>query len=112
MMRGMYDDYDRYVLHGGKPKMETSKKILLVLFAIFTVLIVFGGVYAWVMGNDSVIVVLAGGVVSFTTVAVGFYYWKARAENLIKLKSLYGDEEGESISDLCDEASDERSQGI
>lgn len=87
-----------------KPKdMETSKKILLVLFIFWVLFTVFGGFLACAQGNDSVITILASGLVSALTVGVGFYYWKARAENVIKLRNIYGDDETKKILEDSEE---------
>lgn len=66
--------------------IETSKKILIALAIVFTIFAIFGILYAWKKNNDSVITILAGGLVSALSVAIGFYYWKAKQENIIKLK--------------------------
>lgn len=74
----------------GKPKRtETSKKILIAFGLAWVVLMAFGAVLAWYRSDSSVLRIVATGTMSGLTAATGFYFWKARRENEIKLKVLY-----------------------
>lgn len=53
-------------------------------FAVVVTGLVFIG---WFMGKDLMgTEVIIGGVFGWVATAHGFYYWKAKAENLIKMK--------------------------
>lgn len=86
-------------------KIEFSKLILIV--AYFTA-VFFSGIAAWLamLGADiasySNIVLVVWGVV---TTGTGFYYWKAKAENVVKITNALPkklQENIESIKDLID----------
>lgn len=100
------NDEEKKALKSGEPKktMETSKKMLLVLFVFWVLFTLFGAVLAWFQANDNIITILAGGLVSALTVGVGFYYWKARTENIIKLKSIYPPYEVEEILEQAEDS--------
>ncbi len=71
-------------------KAEFSKLVLaLVLMTYF--LGVFIGVYATVLDISQLGVLLAY-IGTPTTVAIGFYAWKAKAENVVKIKREYSKE--------------------
>lgn len=72
-----------------KKGMETSKKILVMSTITYYVMIFIGVYLAVVHADSTVLKIMAGGVVSTHATAIGFYYWKARAENLLKLKAVY-----------------------
>lgn len=73
----------------GKKKVESSKIILVVIAIIVFLLMVFGMALAWFRSDSSILRIITTGVVSNAGVGIGFYYWKARTENSIKLKSIY-----------------------
>lgn len=73
----------------GKRRMETSKKILLVLGLAWVILMGVGTALAWFREDSSVLRIIATGTSSGLSVAIGFYYWKAKQENLLKLKAAY-----------------------
>lgn len=66
-----------------KRKIETSKMILITLASSLGILIPVVVVLAF-MGVSSPLDITMTGMFSLTTVAVGFYYWKAKCENMHK----------------------------
>ena len=70
-------------------KRETSK---VVLAAVLIVCFVFTGIiiYGWLVLDRSDAAGLAGVVLAPAATALGFYSWKAKAENEIKLQKRYG----------------------
>lgn len=68
--------------------VETSKRILRYLMILICYVSVLTLV-ALILGYHEALIALITGVFSLATIAVGFYYWKARTENLTKFaKSL------------------------
>lgn len=69
-----------------KPKKITaSKAILVYLLTIIALLIPFT-IWIAVNGDSEPLVALIQGLSVLSSTAVGFYYWKAKAENLHKYK--------------------------
>ena len=75
-----------------KKKPETSKLILCWLGSLFTAVAVYTMAAAWHHGDFTALPVLIEHIGIVAAVAIGFYYWKARAENRIKLRKIYGAE--------------------
>ena len=70
---------------------EFSKKII-TFMTVFTVLItLFTLAVVWRTGDTSPLAYLIPAVFAEYATATGFYYWKARKENEIKLRRLYGE---------------------
>lgn len=68
--------------------VETSKRILRYLMILICYVSVLT-LIALLLGYHEALIALITGVFSLSTIAVGFYYWKARTENLTKFaKSL------------------------
>ena len=66
-----------------KHKIETSKLILIALASSLGILIPVVVVLAF-CGVSSPLDITMTGMFTLTTTAVGFYYWKAKAENMHK----------------------------
>lgn len=66
-------------------KVTTSKVILIILLIYIALLTPFTIVIAF-NGNTEPFTRVIEGAFALCTVAVGFYYWKAKAENLHKYK--------------------------
>lgn len=64
-------------------KIETSKLILITLASSLGILIPVVVVLAF-MGVSSPLDITMTGMFTLTTTAVGFYYWKAKCENMHK----------------------------
>ena len=92
----------RKTAHSQKTKMEFSKKILLVAGVVNIAVIIFACVMMWRTFDTSPLAYLIPAVAAEVATGTGYYYWKAKAENQIKLKKIYGDlvneEAGEDIS--------------
>jgi len=70
-------------------KKETSKVVLAV---VLIVCFVFTGIviYGWLAFDRTDAAGLAGVTLAPAATAIGFYAWKAKAENQIKLQKRYG----------------------
>lgn len=89
--------------------VETSKRILrCILILIFYVSILT--LIALLLGYHEALIALITGVFSLATIAVGFYYWKARTENLAKIAMDLDIETYERLLKLLKEY-EERSDG-
>lgn len=70
-----------------KPKMEFSKKILVVSWVTGMAIIAYGLWLTYMMvikgyeGDVSIIITILGGAFAEITAGTSFYYWKARYEN-------------------------------
>lgn len=71
-------------------KMEFSKKILIVAAIINIIVIAFTFLMIWVTKDVSPLIYLIPSVATEVATGTGFYYWKARLENSIKLRKEYG----------------------
>lgn len=67
-------------------KRMTTSKVLLLAACIYSFILLFLVVLSWVIWDKSDAAGLAGVVISPAVTAIGFYSWKAKAENLIKLQ--------------------------
>lgn len=72
-------------LLNSKKKIEMSKLILYALFMLILVMIFVSIILAF-CGIATAYEIAMTGVFSLATIAVGFYYWKAKAENMHKYK--------------------------
>lgn len=73
-------------------KREFSKKII-IFMTVFTVIItIYSLILMWKTNDTSPLAYLIPAVFAEYATATGFYYWKARKENEIKLRRLYGEE--------------------
>lgn len=71
-------------------KMEFSKKILIVAAIINIAVIAFTCFMVWITKDISPLIYLIPSVAAEAATGTGFYYWKARLENSIKLRKEYG----------------------
>lgn len=79
-----------------KKKIEMSKLILYALFIVIIAMIIISVILAFA-GTATAYEIAMTGVFSLASIAVGFYYWKAKAENMHKYKqddriTMAGDE--------------------
>lgn len=72
-------------------KTEFSKKLLYVIFIVTGIIIAFTLYIVWRTEDTSPLAYLIPAIFAEVATATGFYYWKARKENEIKLKRIYGD---------------------
>lgn len=75
-----------------KPKREFSKLILYVVKAVTVGVTAFTLIMVWKTENLEPLAYLIPAVFAELATATGFYYSKAKAENRIKLRKLYGPE--------------------
>ena len=77
-------------------RMEMSKRILHVIgwFCACVTLSVIG--QSFIYGGTEALTALVGGISGVASVAIGFYYWKAKNENIRK----YGRQNDESWEDI------------
>lgn len=74
-----------------KQRPEFSKQIM-IFMTVFTVLItLYTLILMWRTSDTSPLAYLIPAVFAEYATATGFYYWKARKENEIKLRRLYGE---------------------
>lgn len=76
----------------GKKKVEFSKLIMLVVGAVTIVVTAFTLFMVWKTQDLSPLAYLIPAVFGEMGMGTGFYYSKAKSENRIKLRKLYGPE--------------------
>lgn len=69
-----------------KRKIETSKLLLWLLLAGCGITILYTFLIVFITADSTPLVTLIEKLFALTTIAVGFYYWKAKNENLHKYK--------------------------
>lgn len=75
-----------------KKPIEFSKKILTTVAVSAALVVVFSLVVVWRTGDTSPLGYIIPAIFAELSVATGFYYNKAKAENQIKLKKKYGED--------------------
>lgn len=75
-----------------KKPIEFSKKILMTVAVSAALVVVFSLVVVWRTGDTSPLGYIIPAIFAELSVATGFYYNKAKAENQIKLKRRYGED--------------------
>ena len=71
-----------------KPRKEFSKTILRAVAAATVVIVVFSFALMWRTGDTSPLAYIIPGIFTELSAATGFYFWKAKAENEIKLDTI------------------------
>lgn len=81
-----------------RTKIETSKLLLWLLLSGCGVVLVSTILYTFITSDSTPLVTLIERLFALASIAVGFYYWKAKAENLhkYKLDKKIGDIEDEN----------------
>jgi len=79
-----------------KRKVEFSKKIFVGVAISTALIVIFSLVIVWKTGDTSPLTCIIPAMFAELATATGFYYKKAEAENKIKLKRLYGKNDGEN----------------
>ena len=72
------------------PKIEFSKIVLIIALLLNTGVLVFSCVMMWRTCDLSPLAYIIPSVGAEVATGTGFYYWKAKAENKIKLAKAYG----------------------
>ena len=70
---------------GNKSTKEFSKKIFNIVITLFIIVIFYAMALMWKTETTDGLVYLIPAVGTLTSVTVGFYYWKAKMENMVKL---------------------------
>lgn len=76
-----------------KREMEFSKKILFVVFAVTIAIVVCAILMSYITQTTDVYTYLIPAIFAELTIGTGFYYNKAKAENLLKIGRSYEEEE-------------------
>lgn len=69
-----------------KKKIETSKLLLRILLSLVILVTIVDMGMCFFISDSSILVTLTECVYGMCTIAVSFYYWKAKNENLHKYK--------------------------
>lgn len=86
-----------------KQPMEFSKKLLYMIFVFTSLVTIFSMLLMWNTGDTSPLSYLFPAVFTLDSIAVGYYYWKSKSENIIKIEKKYGSETAQKIRDLEDD---------
>ena len=68
-----------------KPKKEFSKKIFNIVITLFIIVIFYAMALMWKTNTTDGLMYLIPDVGALASVTIGFYYWKAKMENIVKL---------------------------
>lgn len=68
-----------------KPKKEFSKKIFNIVIILFIIVIFYAMALMWKTNTTDGLMYLIPSVGTLASVTIGFYYWKAKMENIVKL---------------------------
>lgn len=82
-----------------KPKKEFSKKIFNIVITLFIIVIAYSMALMWKTNMTDGLMYLIPSVGTLASVTIGFYYWKAKMENMIKL-SKENDMDMEEVKEL------------
>lgn len=66
-------------------KTEFSKKIFNIIIALFIIVLFYSMALMWKTNMTDGLMYLIPSVTGLTTTCVGFYFWKAKMENMVKL---------------------------
>ncbi len=69
-----------------KKKFEFSKVIFIYIAIMFSIVIIFTMVLMWVTKDTTAVAYLIPAVGGLMATTVGFYSWKTKAENILKIK--------------------------
>lgn len=68
-----------------KPKKEFSKKIFNIVIILFIIIIFYSMALMWKTGTTDGLMYLIPSISGLAATTIGFYFWKAKMENMIKL---------------------------
>lgn len=68
-----------------KPKTEFSKKIFNIVISLFIIVIFYSMALMWKTGTTDGLMYLIPSIGGLAATTIGFYFWKAKMENMIKL---------------------------
>jgi c-di-AMP phosphodiesterase-like protein len=75
-----------------KKKMEFSKKIFYMITVFTVIVIIYSMALMWKTNDSSALAYLIPSVFTELATCTGFYFWKARKENEIKILKKHGSE--------------------
>ncbi len=73
-----------------KNKVEFSKKIFYIITVLTIVIVIYSMALMWYTKDTSALAYLIPAIFTELATSTGFYFWKARKENEIKLEKKYG----------------------
>ena len=68
-----------------KSKKEFSKKTFNIVITLFVIVIFYAMALMWKTNTTDGLMYLISAVGTLASVTIGFYYWKAKMENIVKL---------------------------
>ena len=74
----------KYASYQTKKKIETSKKLLIFTIAMVLIISIVSIISVFVLQDSTPLEFLIGGVFALASTSFGFYYWKAKNENIAK----------------------------
>lgn len=80
----MKDYMKKYAGYHTKKKMETSKKLLVFTVIMVTIMVIVGITATFVLGDATPMETLIVSVFGLASTSFGFYYWKAKNENVAR----------------------------
>lgn len=84
----------KYVgFHTRNRKIETSKKLLIFAVAMVIVITVVTVFAVFILNDASPLEALIAGIFGLASTSFGFYYWKAKNENISKFGRHVDDDE-------------------
>lgn len=84
-----------------KRKPEFSKVVAVIGIVMWLIVNIFGMTMMVVTYDLTPLAYVIGSVDAVVAVVLGFYYWKAKAENQIKLKKEYGELADSVVNELA-----------
>lgn len=72
-----------------RQKTEFSKKIFYIITTLTIIIILYSMALMWYTQDSSALAYLIPAIFAELTTCTGFYFWKARTENKIKLEKKY-----------------------
>lgn len=91
-----------------KKRIEFSKKIFYIVITLFIIIIFYSMALMWKTENTDGLMYLIPSISGLAATTIGFYYWKAKMENMVKLNIMPKDEiEMDNIMNNCDVESED-----
>ena len=81
-------------------KMEFSKMIVIGFVSFLSIILVASFFLMYKVQDISPLNEIIIGIFGIGTIIFGFYFWKAKAENLAKIEKKYGESVAEKVKDL------------
>ena len=75
-----------------KKYKSTTKAVMFIMMALTVATVIFSMVMAWRTLDASILITLLPCLFVETATCTGFYFWKRKVEDMIKMKQEYGEE--------------------